>query len=168
MSLVKGPFTIRWGLNEIEDIEEIEFEHTIDSEDLETIQGRTIELDGAYKVTVILTLLASDVDALAAVLPQHFKAMGETLSTGEEITDADGAIDVVPRECDDELVFNDLEIISCEDPSNVLRVVNTRSKIEGIELDNKVRKVLVKFVGEAASDQATVQFYKTGGITPVS
>jgi hypothetical protein len=166
--LVKGPFNLTWGNNTIEDIEEIEFEHTIATEDLETIQGRTIELDGAYKVTVIVTLLATDVPALAAILPQHFKAQGETMSTGEEVTDENGAIDVVPSDCDDELLFNDLEIVACGNPANVLRVVNTRTKIESIEMDSMIRKVAVKFVGEASSSQATVQFFTSGGLTPVS
>src|SRR5690606_12763833 len=130
--------------------------------------GVTYELDGSYKVSAIITLIGTDIPALAAVLPQHFKAVGETLSTGEEVTDEDGAIDVVPSDWDESITYNDLDIVSCGDPSNVLRIVNARTKIEGMEMDNMSRRIMVKFVGESASDQATVQFFRTGGITPAS
>jgi hypothetical protein len=168
MALIRGPFTLTWGSNELQDIEEVELEHEVDSEDAQSIQGKTIELDGSFKATAIITLLATDIPALAVVLPQYFVAMGSELSTGEEVTDEDGAIDVVPRSCDEELIYNDLEIVACNDPADVLRIVNARTKIEGIEMDNKLRKVLVKFIGESAQDQATIQFYKTGGIGTVS
>lgn len=166
MSLVKGPFNIKWGDNVIQDIEEVAIDHTIDSEDFETVQGRTIEVDGPYKVTVTLTLLAADIPALAAILPQHFVPNGGMMSTGETVQEAQGAIDVVPSDCDSETIFNDLDIEACGNPGQVLRVVNTRTKIDSMELDNKLMKVAVKFVGE--STEATVQMFMAGGINVVS
>ena len=168
MSLIKGPFTITWGENTVEDVEEITVDHAISSDDVETIQGRTIELDGAYKVSVMLKLLVSDIPALAALLPQHFVANGEVLSTGETVESANGAIDIVPHDCDDDVTYNDLEISSCANPANVLRVVNCRSKIDSIEIDNKVQRITVKFVGEAADGEATVQMFTSGTIHVVS
>ena len=166
--LVKGPFNLKWGDNVIADVEEITVEHEVDSEDYETVQGKNIELDGSYKIGVSLTLLASDIPALAAVLPQHFVPNGGVLSTGETVNQADGAIDVKPGSCEDETVYNHLDIISCETLAHVFRVVNARTRIEGIEFDNKVRKVMVRFIGEAASDEATVQFFREGTINVVS
>lgn len=168
MSLIKGPFTIKWGNNTVVDVEEIDVEHEVDSEDYETLQGVTRVVDGSYKVGATITLLASDIPALAAVLPQYFVANGGVLSTGETVAHADGAIDVKPGACDDETVYNNLDVISCESLASVFRIVNARTRIEGIEFDNKVRKVMVMFIGEAAADEATVQFFREGTIAVVS
>lgn len=166
--LVRGPFTLRWGDNEIDDVEEISIEHTVDSDDLQTLQGKTFEVDGPYKVTAVITLLGSDLPALAALLPQHFVGNGEVLSTGETVNHAQGAIDVKPHECDESLIYNNLDIISCANPGQVLRLVNCRTKLDGIDIDNKLQKVMVKFVGESDADEATVQFFKENSIAVVS
>ena len=166
--LIKGPFDLKWGSNTIQDVEDIAVEHNIDSADFPTLQGKTYEIDGAYKVSAIITLLASDIPALAVLLPQHYVAMGEQLSTGETVTDSDGAIDIKAAACDETLVENNLDILSCANPKNTLRLVNCRTKIEGVEIDNKVQKVKIKFVGDASADEATIQFFKDGGISPIS
>lgn len=97
--LIKGPFNLKWGVNTILDVEEINVEHSIASDDFETVQGNTYEIDGAYKASVTLTLLASDLPALAAILPQHFVVNGGVLSTGETVTNVAGAMDIVPGDC---------------------------------------------------------------------
>lgn len=168
MSLVRGPFTLKWGDNELTDVEEIELEHEVDSEDFQTLEGRTIEVDGAYKVSATVTLLSSDVPALAALLPQHFVGNGSTMSTGETVQVAEGAIDIAPHACDEELIYNNFDIIACGNPGQVARIVHARTKLEGVEMDNKLQKVMVKIIGEAASDEATMQFFKEGGIAVVS
>lgn len=166
--LVRGPFTIKWGDNTIEDVEEIDIEHEIESDDFNTIQGKTYEVEGAYKATAILTLLAADIPTLAALLPQNFVANGATLSTGETVNHAQGAIDFAPAVCTESFVYNNLDIISCANPAIVYRVVNARTKIDGIELDNKLAKVMVKFLGEPATDEATLQIFREGTINVVS
>ena len=168
MSLIRGPFTIKFGSNEIEDVEEIAIDHVIASEDYETVQGRTLEVDGPYKVSAVITLLASDLPVLAVCLPQHFVANGEVMSTGETVEKAAGAIDVVAHDCDTDIVYNDLDIMSCANPANVLRLVNCRTKLEGISVDNKIQKIMVKFVGESAAGEASVQMFKDGTIHVVS
>lgn len=166
--LIKGPFSLKWGDNVIADVEEISTDHSIASDEFETIQGKNYEIDGAYKVSAVITLLASDITALAAILPQHFVANGEVLSTGETVSSANGAIDIVPGSCDESTVYNDLDIMSCANPSNVARIVNARTKIDGIEVDGKIQKVMVKFIGESATDEATMQFFTDGTIAVVS
>jgi hypothetical protein len=168
MAIVKGPFTIAWGLNVITDVEELNVEHVIDSEDFVTLQGRTLEIDGNSKVTAIVTLLRSDIDAIAALLPQNHVANGETLSTGQTVDDVDGAIDLTPRACDESTVYNNLDITSCEDPGTVFRIVNARTKFEGVEFSEKIQKVMIKFIGEAAADEATAQFFHEGAIPAAS
>lgn len=168
MSLIRGPFDLKWGDNVLTDIEEISIDHTVESDDLQTLEGRTIEVDGAYKVSAVITLLSSDIQALAALLPQHFVADGQRLSTGETVNTAIGAIDVAPHACDEALIYNNFDIISCGNPAQVLRIVNARTRIDGIEIDNKLQKVMVKIIGEAANNEATVQFFREGSIAVVS
>lgn len=167
-TLVRGPFDLTWGANTLASIEEISVDYSVDSDDYQTVQHQTYELDGAIKATVTLTFLASDVPALAAVVPQYHVANGGTMSTGEIVNDADGAIDVIALDCDEAAVYNDLDIVACGNPGQVFRLVNARTKIDSIEFDDKVRKVMVKFVGEPAQGQANVQFFKDGTLSNVS
>ncbi len=166
--IIRGPFTIKWGDNEIADIETIKVEHKIESTDLQTIGGKVIEVDGPYMATAVIMLLATDIAALAAVLPQHFKGDTEILSTGETVNDSHGAIDVAPAACDTDPIYNDLEIISCGNPAQVIRIVHCRTKIDSVDVDNKLQKVGIKFVGESAEDEATIQFFRNGNIAVVS
>ena len=167
-ALVRGPFDIQWGGNTLLNIEEISVEYEQDSEDYTTVQHQTFQIDGAIKSTVTLTLLASDVAALAAVLPQYHVANGGVMSTGETVSNADGAIDVLALDCDQSPVYNDLDIISCANPGQVFRLVNARTKLDSIEFDDKILKVMVQFVGEPAQGDGNVQFFKEGTINVVS
>lgn len=166
--MIRGPFTLKWGDNIINDVEELDIEHEVSSDDFETLQGKTYELDGPYKVTATLTLLASDIPVLAAILPQYFTPNGQFLSTGEKVNHHQGAIDVAPQECNVSLVYNNLDIISCANPANVLRIVNARTKLEGFDIDNKLQKVMVKFVGESESNEATVQLFRQNTLQVIS
>lgn len=166
MSLVKGPFDLTWGANTLADVEEIGVEHDHDEEDYQTVQHLTRTIDGAVKTTVELTLLASDIAALAAVLPQYHVPQGGTMSTGETVANAAGAIDY-KASCDDE-VYNDLDIASCGDPEEVVRLVNARTKLSGLDIDGKVRKVMIKFIGEPADDEASLQFFREGPLGGIS
>lgn len=166
--LIRGPFTLRWGDNVIQDVEEIDLEHEVDSEDYDTVQGKVRTIDGAYRVSAVLTLLSTDIAALAAIMPQYFVPNQGTLSTGEKVNNANGAIDIKAASCDEDLILNNLDIESCSNPSEVLRIVNARTRIEDIDIDNKVRKVMVRFIGESEGTDATLQFFKKGTIAVVS
>jgi hypothetical protein len=144
MALVKGPFTVKWGGNTITDVETVEVEQVVDSEEFNTVQGQNREIDGSYKATAVITLLASDIPALAAILPQNFVANGGVLSTGETVNNADGAIDIKAASCTLSTTFNNLDVISC------------------------VQKVMVKFIGEPADGEAITQFFADGSISVVS
>ena len=166
MALVKGPFTLEWGANPILQVEEIALDYSQDSEDYQTVQHQTYELDGSMKAVVSLTLLATDMPALAIVLPQFFVPEGGFLSSGEEVTSPEGAIDFFTS-CDD-LTYNDLDISSCDTPAQVFRIKNARTKLESVDIDGKVRKVVVKFVGEAEPGDSVIQFFVEGGISPAT
>lgn len=168
MALVRGPFDLTWRGNTLANIEEITVDYTQDSEDYTTVQHQTFELDGPIKATVTLTLLASDVAALSLVLPQHHVLNGGVLSTGETVSEANGAIDVKALDCDDAVVYGDLDINACGTESSVFRLVNARTRLDGIEFDDKVRKVMIKFIGEPAQSEATVQFFEENSVAVVS
>lgn len=168
MALAKGPFDLRWGDNVLSDVEELEVEYDVDTEDFQTIQGRTYEISGSHKASATLTLLSNDVPALAAVLPQYHVQNGGVLSTGETVSEANGAMDIVPGGCDVSSVYNDLTIASCGNPGQVFRIVNARTEISGVEFDNKLRRVMVRFIGESPQDEATIQFFEEGSVAVVS
>lgn len=169
MALVRGPFTIKWGDTTLTDIETLDVEYDVDSEDFQTIQGKTFEVTGPHKASATLTLLATDTAALAAVLPQYHVANGQQMSTGETVNQANGAIDIVPGGCGSASVYHNLDVIACNSVAgDTYRMVNTRTEIDSIEFDNKLRKVMVKFIGESDTDEATIQFFKAGTISVVS
>lgn len=158
--LVKGPFDVKWGSNTLEDVQDYSFDYSQDSNDYTTLDGRKTTLDGAISASVSIQLLKSDVDALAAVLPQYYVAQGGTMSTGEVVANADGAIDVVAASCDSASVYNNLDIISCGTESTVVRLVNARSMIDSVDLqDSTVLTFTIKFVGEPAPGDGSVQVF---------
>lgn len=166
MSLVRGPFDIAYGADTLAGIEDIDISYDVDTDDYNTLQGRVHEIAGAHKVTATATFLESDVASLAVVLPQYFVANGGTLSTGETVNNADGAIDIVPGGCEAVATTTDLVITSCGNPGSVLRLPDCSTEIDTIEIDGKIRKVMVKFKGE--SDAATIQLFAEGAVTIVS
>jgi hypothetical protein len=166
--IVRGPFTLKWGDNTIADIEAIDVDYSHDSEDYPTLDGRTFEVDGNIKVTAVITLLGTDIGAIAALLPQHFVANGQVMSTGETVNNAQGAIDIAAHDCDSDLLYNNLDITGCAAVPDVARIVNARTKMEDFEFDVTLRKVMIKFIGEPAQDEGSVQFFKQGTINVVS
>jgi hypothetical protein len=169
MALVRGPFNLRWGVNSLVDVSEISLEFDQDSNDYNTIDNRRYTIDGAIAASVELTFLASDVTALAAVLPQYFVPTGGTLSSGELVTGTDGAIDVVAASCDSDPVYNDLDVLACGSNAQVFRLKNARTKISSMEFaDNAVRTVTVAFISEPEAGTANVQFFRENDIDVVS
>lgn len=169
MALVRGPFDLRWGGNTLVDVSEISLEYDQDSNDYTTVDNRRYTIDGAITASVDLTFLASDVPSLAAVLPQYHVANGEQLSSGETVTDVNGAIDVVAASCDADPVYNDLDVIACGANAQVFRLKNARTKISSMEFaDNAVRTVTVSFIGEPAAGTANIQFFRENTIPGIS
>lgn len=169
MALVRGPFDLKWGANTLVDVSEISLDFSQDTNDYTTIDNRRYTIDGAIDASVTVTFLGSDVAALAAVLPQYVVANGGTLSSGETVTDADGAIDVLAASCENDPVYNDLDVVSCGTNGQVFRLKNARTRIDSMEFaDNAVRTVTVAFVGEPDAGVANIQFFKENGISIVS
>lgn len=160
MALVKGPFNFKWGNQQINNISEVSFDYTVDTSDTTTLDGNRYSVQTGMSATVSLTLLDNDIEVLARVLPQYFKDEGEVLSTGETVTDPEGAIDITAASCDVAEVYNQLDIYACGTNAQVLRLVRARTQIESVDISDGLRTVTVQFIGEPQSGQAVVQFLK--------
>ena len=158
MSLVKGPFNFKWGANTLSNVSDISVDYTVDSSDTTTLDGNTFSVQTGLSATVTLTLLDNDIASLATVLPQYYVPMGGTLSTGETVGEAQGAIDIVAASCDTSEVHNQLDIYACGTNAQVMRLVNARTQVDSIDIGDGLRTVAVQFVGEPASGHAVVQF----------
>lgn len=156
--LVKGPFSIKWGANPVVDVSEIGFNYDVATNDYQTVDGRTYTVDGAITASIDLTLLASDVEALSAILPQYYVQEGQKMSTGETAPEG-GAIDIVAAQCDTTNTNYDLDIISCN--GEVTRLVNARTSLSTVDIaDNALRTVTVTFRGEPEQGEGIIQFFK--------
>lgn len=162
MALVKGPFEIQVATDVLAGIDEIDFEYDVDTDSIDTIQGRSYDIPKTHKVSVTVTFVETDVPSLAVALPQYFVANGQVLSTGETVNDAQGAMDIVPGECGDTADLQDVLIIACGTNPSVLRVVDTFSEVDGFPIEDSVRKCAVKFTG--SSDAATVQLFRQNAV----
>ena len=169
MTLVRGPFDIKWGANTLIDVSSITSEYTLDSSEYKTIDNRVYTIDGAQKASVKIVLLASDVAALAVVLPQYHVVNGGVMSSGETVNEANGAIDTVAANCDQSIIYNDLDITSCGNPGQTFRLKNARTRIDSMDFaDNAIRTITIQFLGEPAAGIANMQFFKEGTITTIS
>lgn len=158
MSLVKGPFNFKWGPNTLTNISEISVDYSVETSDTSTLDGNKYTTQTGMSATVTLTLLDNDIAALATILPQYYKAQGETLSTGETVSQAQGAIDIVAASCETSDVYNQLDIHACGSNAQVMRLVNARTQVDSIDIGDGLRTVAIMFIGEPASGQAVVQF----------
>lgn len=163
-SMLRGPFSIAWGSNPILDVTELTLNYDVEDNTYQTVQGNTYHVEGAIDANIEVTLLKSDVEALRVIFPQYYVAQGQTLSTGETVTDEAGAIDIVAASCDTEDTRYPLDVTSCN--GQVLRLTNTKTALVGVNLeDNAVLTVTVRFSGEAAG-KGVLQMFAENGITP--
>jgi hypothetical protein len=165
--IIRGPFNLIYGGNTLSEISSLKFNYSVDTTDTATVQGHKKRTYGAHEVTVTATFLESDIPSLAIALPQYFVANGSVLSTGETVTDANGAIDIVPGKTatatgSDLLIEQSAETSS----SYVLRVLDAISEISSVSLDEKSEMVDVEFTGQ--SDLATIQMFLKDAISVLS
>lgn len=158
MSLVKGPFRFKWGANEINNVSDISVDYSVDTSDTNTLDGNKYTVQTGMSATVSTTLLDNDIASLAMLLPQFYKAQGDTLSTGETVTNPAGAIDIVAASCTTSDVYNQLDIYACGSNAQVLRLVRARTQVDSVDIADGLRTVTVMFVGEPAAGDAVIQF----------
>lgn len=166
MALVKGPFTIKWGNNTLVDVESVDLSFDQESNDYTTVDGRTITLKGAISASATITLLASDAASLVTILPQFAKNAGETVSSGETVATGKVALDILAGDCTSTDTKYDLDIISCGNPGEVLRIKACSTSISSMDLENnQVRTVEITFTGEPSQGIAAIQAFEQGALT---
>ena len=166
--IVTGPFNVDFGQNTLAEIETISVDPTVETTTVNSVQGKTHTIQGPLGITAELTFLETDIPALSVILPQYHVAQGQTLSTGETVTDEDGAIDIVAAACDNEMSLEDLVIRSCANPAQIFRIPQASTTVTGVTFEDNRRGVVVTVTGNAPADVAVMQFFTQGGITPVS
>jgi hypothetical protein len=148
MSVIRGPWDIEVGGVILGGIETLDVKYDVKSDDFDSLQGNTYTIYGAHKNTIEATFLETDIAALAAALPQYHVANGGTLSTGEVVSDTNGAIDIVPGTTGS---VRDLIVVSADNPGQVIRFNDTLSEISGVETTTTIRKIKVKFTVQPSS-----------------
>jgi hypothetical protein len=154
--IVRGPFSLTWGDNTLDDIESIDINYQTNSEIYAANSGLVYQIDKSMQANVTLTLLANDIASLAVVLPQYYVAQGGELGDGSFVSDSRGAIDIRADDCDTEPIYNDLIVTSCGNPSESFKLLSARTIIEGFEI-GKIRKIVVKFIGEPDAGKSLIQ-----------
>ena len=130
------------------------------------IDGSTITVKGAISASATITLLASDAATLSPILPQFAKAAGQTMSSGETVNTGKVAIDVLAGDCTTTDTKYDLDIISCGNPGEILRIKSCSTSLSGVDLENnQVRTVEITFTGEPAQGIAAIQAFEEGALT---
>lgn len=157
MALVKGPFNFKWGANSLNNVSEISVDYAVDTNDTTTLDGNKYTVQTGMSATVTLTLLDNDIASLATVLPQFYVPMNEELSTGETVTQTQGAIDVTAASCTTSDVYNQLDIYACGTNAQVLRLVRARTQIDSVDVSDGLRTIAVMFIGEPEAGQAVIQ-----------
>ena len=160
MSLVKGPFNFKWGANTLNNVSEMSVDYSVESSDTTTLDGNKYMVQTGISATITMTLLDNDIASLATILPQFYVPMGGVLSTGQTVTQAQGAIDVKAAACGTSEVHNQLDIYACGTNAQVLRLVNARTQIDSIDMSDGLRTVAIMFIGEPLAGQAVVQFLR--------
>lgn len=168
MGRVHSPFTIKWGDNTIVGVENVDVTYTINDSSYNLLDNRVVRIDGAREAIAQVTLLETDVASLAALLPQNFVDNGGVMSTGETVSEANGALDFTASDCGASIVHNDFDVIGCGAPGEVFRLVNARSRFSSVEVDGTIMKVIVEFIAEPANGEAAIQRFKDGTISVVS
>lgn len=158
MSLVKGPFNFKWGANQLNNVSEISVDYEVEESDTSTLDGNKYMVQTGISASVTLTLLDNDIASLATILPQYYVPMGGTLSTGETVGQAQGAIDITAASCATSDIYNQLDVYACGTNAQVMRLVRARTQIDSIDIGDGLRTVAVKFIGEPQTGDAVIQF----------
>lgn len=160
-----GPYKVKYGSVIFEDVTEVSWDYSADTNEQTMIDGRTKTLPTTTSASVSVTLYAADIQTLSLIFPQYAVPAGGTMSTGEIATEA--AFDALAMSaCGAQNLEEDLEVIGCK---LTTRLVNASATIDSIDYeDNVTQNVTVKFTGQPDAGQAVFQIYKNGTLQPAS
>ena len=159
------PYRVKYGSVIFDDVTEVSWDYSADSNEQTMIDGRTKTLPTTTSASVSVTLYAADLQTLSLISPQFADPACGKLSTGETVSEP--AFDAMAMSaCGATELEDDLEIIGCK---LTTRLVNAKATIDSIDYeDNVTQNVTVKFTGQPGAGEAVFQMYKTGTISDAS
>lgn len=160
-----GPYKVKYGSVIFEDVTEVSWDYSADTNEQTMIDGRTKTLPTTTTASVDVTLYAADIQTLSLVFPQFAVPAGGTMSTGEIATEP--AFDALAMSaCGSTELTEDLEIIGCK---LTTRLVNAKATISAIDYeDNVTQNVTITFTGNPDAGQAVFQIYKNNSLQAAS
>ena len=160
-----GPYRVKYGSVIFNDVTEVSWDYSSDTNEQTMIDGRTKTLPTTTSASVDVTLYAADIQTLSLIFPQYAVPAGGTLSTGETVDEP--AFDALAMSaCGATNLEEDLEVIGC---AVTTRLVNAKATISSIEYeDNVTQNVTITFTGQPEAGQAVFQMYKNGTIHDTS
>ena len=160
-----GPYRVKYGAIIFDDVTEVSWDYSADTNEQTMIDGRTKTLPTTTSASVSVTLYAADIQTLSLIFPEYAVPAGGTMSTGE--TTDEPAFDAKAMSaCGATDLPQDLEIIGCK---LTTRLVNAKATIDSIDYeDNITQNVTVRFTGQPQAGEAVFQMYKTGSLHEAS
>lgn len=160
-----GPYRVKYGSVIFDDVTEVSWDYSSDTNEQTMIDGRTKTLPTTTSASVDVTLYAADIQTLSLIFPQYAVPAGGTMSTGE--TTDEPAFDAMAMSaCGATELEEDLEIIGCR---LTTRLVNAKATISSIDYeDNVTQNVTITFTGQPNAGEAVFQMYKTGSLHDAS
>ncbi len=160
-----GPYRVKYGSVIFDDVTEVSWDYSSDTNEQTMIDGRTKTLPTTTSASVDVTLYAADIQTLSLIFPQYAVPAGGTMSTGETTDEA--AFDAMAMSaCGATELEEDLEIIGCK---LTTRLVNAKATISSIDYeDNVTQNVTITFTGQPNAGEAVFQMYKTGSLHDAS
>ncbi len=160
-----GPYTVKYGAVQFDDVTEISWDYSADTNEQTMIDGRTRTVPTTTSASVDVTLYAADIQVLSLIFPQYAVPAGGKMSTGE-IADKAAFDALAMSACGSTALEDDLEIIGC---NLTTRLVNARASISSIDYeDNVTQNVTVTFTGQPAAGEAVFQIYENGSLHKAS
>lgn len=156
-----GPYKVKYGSVIFDDVTEVSWDYTADTNEQTMIDGRVKTLPTTTTASVDVTLYAADIQTLSLIFPQFAVPAGGTLSTGETTTEP--AFDALAMSaCGQADLTEDLEIIGCKVTT---RLVNAKAAISSIDYeDNITQNVTITFTGDQVAGQAVFQMYQNDSL----
>lgn len=160
-----GPYKVRYGSIQFNDVTEVSWDYSADSNEQTMIDGRTRTIPTTTSASIDVTLYAADIQTLSLIFPQFAVHAGGTMSTGEIATTP--AFDALAMSaCGSTALEDDLEVIGC---NITTRLVNARATISSIDYeDNVTQNVTVTFTGQPKAGEAVFQMFENDSLQAAS
>lgn len=158
----QGPYKVKYGSLIFEDVTEVSWDYSADTNEQTMIDGRTKTLPTTTTASVDVTLYAADIQTLSVIFPQFAVPAGGTMSTGE-VTEKAAFDALAMSACGQTELVEDLEIIGCKVTT---RLVNAKATISSIDYeDNITQNVTITFTGDPKVGEAIFQMYENDSLS---